>query len=214
VVDLVENKFTGSSCAVGFLNPADVKLRAERTADETITDADAMRSKGNDAFKARDFTAALLSYQASVEALSSYKGKLDDNIRKNFLDCFLKSLGNTAQCFLRQPEPNLVEVINYASEVHNVEDCVRLQWEQALAVLLQALNLDPSDATGNKSKNLLRRGEAHFRLRNYDEAIEDLKNECLAKNAVRSMKCYLANMLSCATYSASAGCSETAAECS
>lgn len=74
-MDLVENKFTGSSCAVGFLNPADVKLRSDRTADETITDADAMRSKGNDAFKARDFTAALLSYQASVEALSSYKGK-------------------------------------------------------------------------------------------------------------------------------------------
>lgn len=44
---------TRRNCAVAYMNPADVKPRTSRSADETLDDAADYRTKGNDAFKVR-----------------------------------------------------------------------------------------------------------------------------------------------------------------
>lgn len=68
-VELLDVRLAGWTVAAplharGFITAADVQLRAEaeRTAEEVISDADALRDRGNNFFKAGDFVAALADY--------------------------------------------------------------------------------------------------------------------------------------------------------
>ncbi len=68
-VELVDNRLAGWTAAApaharGYLRAADVALRGdvERTAEEAIADADALRARGNAAFKDERFDEALKEY--------------------------------------------------------------------------------------------------------------------------------------------------------
>ena len=68
-VELVDNRLAGWTAAApaharGYLRAADVALRGdiERTAEEAIADADALRARGNAAFKDERFDEALQEY--------------------------------------------------------------------------------------------------------------------------------------------------------
>ena len=81
-VELLDVRLAGWSAAAplharGFITAADVlpRVEAERTAEEAIADADALRDRGNLAFKAGEYASALSEYTRRCEASSGCRAK-------------------------------------------------------------------------------------------------------------------------------------------
>ena len=121
----------------------------------------------------KDYVSAETEYNRSVEVLGSYcqKPPLDEKTKRVFLERFLKSLSNTATCLALVEPPRHQSVIHLSSE---------------------ALSLDPDDMFKLRAKSLRRRGLAHFSLRDWQKAEDDLKAaiDCgIADKALLQVRC-------------------------
>ena len=71
------------------------------------------------------------------------------------IDSFIKSLGNSATAYLKQTPPD---------------------YEKAVTLTSEALEIDGDDVAKQRAKNLRRRGMAHFALKAWARAADDLKS--------------------------------------
>ena len=68
--------------------------------------------------QAKDYDQAMSMYRQSCAVLNEYGASmLGTHQRLQFLDAFLKALGNMAQVMLRKADPDYVEVIKLTTEV-------------------------------------------------------------------------------------------------
>jgi hypothetical protein len=109
-----------------------------------------------------------VEYNRSIEVLSGYRGrKLDVETRRRFMDCFLKSVGNTAQGMLKLPVPDNMQVVQLTSE---------------------AMQMDGEDEFKQRGKNLRRRGIALYNLGQWAMAAQDLRDAMATDKAFASDK--------------------------
>lgn len=79
-----------------------VRARAPEDLDfsEILADADAQRARGNAAFAARDFDAAIDAYQQVAVVLSFSRGELTSAQQQGMRDAVVKALSNSAQAHI------------------------------------------------------------------------------------------------------------------
>jgi len=130
-----------------------------------------------------------VEYNRSIEVLSGYRGrKLDVETRRRFMDCFLKSVGNTAQGMLKLPAPDNMQVVQLTSE---------------------AMQMDGEDEFKQRGKNLRRRGIALYNLGQWAMAAQDLRDAMATDKAFASDKVRAA----AATVAATAATAAAACSC-
>jgi len=139
--------------------------------------------------QANDYETAVVEYNRSIEVLSGYRGrKLDVETRRRFMDCFLKSVGNTAQGMLKLPAPDNMQVVQLTSE---------------------AMQMDGEDEFKQRGKNLRRRGIALYNLGQWAMAAQDLRDAMATDKAFASDKVRAA----AATVAATAATAAAACSC-
>jgi hypothetical protein len=119
VVTLLDCKLTGGQPAVGYLSPDSVKERPDLEFEEVIEDANGLRNRGNDAFKAREFDVACFAYGKCVEILEKTPGDLTEEQRDALRDAIVKALSNLTMAFLAKPEPAYAAARRAATEVRD-----------------------------------------------------------------------------------------------
>ena len=80
---------------------------------------------------------------------------MDAETRRLFLDAFLKSVGNSAATYLKLTPPD---------------------YEKAVALTTEAIDIDVDDIAKQRAKNFRRRGMALFAVKAWARAADDLKN--------------------------------------
>lgn len=184
----------------GFLAASSVKIRRldDLSFDEIIDDTETLRARGNAAFAAKDYDAALQNYKMIADTLSLSASYITLPQRHAMREAIVKSLSNITQARICKGDIESAKIaVTSASDVRAEKResvcieharacaCCRRPYLFPLPLPLspQALSIDPTNQTGQRDKLLFRRATALMMIKEFEMAIEDLKDPILATHA-------------------------------